>query len=190
MQPGLSPLRSMYDDSFSQLPCSLLLGSLSLIPNDTLRYTAVGLAAGAGVSCAILLKRPSVQLRNLEVTVNETEDLIRTAKEFCSRDVLVLAEESVNLLQIKRSASIIQCRILDSNTLTWKKYRLLWGEVSETTKKVKKTRTTIQLIMETERQRQFTDDINATQIVLGHRNPMGSPCVLEHPSSSRELYSV
>ncbi|KAK7048728.1 hypothetical protein R3P38DRAFT_1876348 [Favolaschia claudopus] len=181
----------MYDDdSLSRLPCSLLLASLSFIPNDTLRYTAVGLAAGAGVLSAIHLKRPSVQLKNLETTVNETEDLIRAAKEFCSRDVLILAEESVRLLEIKRSVSIIQCRILDSNTLAWKKYRLLWGEVSETAKKVKKTRTTVQLIMEAERQRQFTDDINTTQMVLGRRNPVGSPCGLEHRYSSRELYSV
>ncbi|KAK7022148.1 hypothetical protein R3P38DRAFT_3270974 [Favolaschia claudopus] len=161
-------------DAFSQIQCSLLVGLLSLIPNDGLRYTAVGLAAGVGVIYSLHLKRLSVQHRRLVSGIEETEQVIREAKEFCARDVLSLTEESVKLLEMKRWASIIQCRILDSSGFTWRYYRAVNKDLAEATNKIKKIRTAVQLIMEAERQRKFTEDINATQTVLAIR---GSPAM-------------
>ncbi|KAK7048731.1 hypothetical protein R3P38DRAFT_2871180 [Favolaschia claudopus] len=150
----------------SQLQSSLLLGALSLIPNDTLRYTAIGLAAGAGIGYAVHLKRPSIQLNRLEIFIKGTEEIILAAKGSCLRDVLSLAEESIKLLEVKRSASVIQCRILDVNRLTWKQYRILCRDIIQAVERVKRVRTTVQLIVEAERQRKFTEDIATTQTVL------------------------
>lgn len=82
-----------------QLRSSILLGSLSLIPNDTLRYTALGLTTGLCLIYAINLKRPSVQLSQLEDAAKNTEEIIRDAKVVCSRDLLSLTEEGVRLLK-------------------------------------------------------------------------------------------
>ncbi|KAK7048726.1 hypothetical protein R3P38DRAFT_1876274 [Favolaschia claudopus] len=170
----------------SHLQSSLLI-VLSLIPNHILRYTAVALAAGAGVVYTVHLKRPSVRLRHLEDAIKETEEIIGAAKEISSRDLLALTEEGVKLLEVKRSASFIHYRILDCGTPTWKIYRDLSRDIGECTKKIEKVGTSVQLIVEAERQRKLTEDINATRIVLGH---MGSPSVHEYPSSARGSYSI
>ncbi|KAK7048724.1 hypothetical protein R3P38DRAFT_2764640 [Favolaschia claudopus] len=151
-----------------QLQSSLLLASLSLIPNNTLRYMAVGVVAGVGVLYAGHLGRPSVQLRYLQVVIKETEDMIQEAKQLCSLDLLAITEESVKLLEVKRSASIIQCHILNLRTLDWKNYRLLSRDIRQSTEKVKEIAIAVQLIIEAERQRKFTEDIKATQVVLDH----------------------
>ncbi|KAJ7921295.1 hypothetical protein B0H13DRAFT_1866897 [Mycena leptocephala] len=152
-------------DNVAQLLPSMFIGSLSLIPNDTLRYSVL-LTAGLGLIYVLHLERPSVQLRQLDDTINKTEEIIQNAKALCSRDLLRLIAEGVRLLEIQRSASIIQCRILETNTFTWKKYRLLSRVIADCTKGVKKIRITVQLIVEAERQRKFTDDINATEAFL------------------------
>ncbi|KAJ7835505.1 hypothetical protein B0H13DRAFT_1913543 [Mycena leptocephala] len=124
------------------------------------------LGSGLGLVYAINLKRPSVQLRQLEDTVKTTDEIIGNAKAHCPRDLLSLTEQGVRLLKIKRSASMIQCRILETDTLSWKRYRALSRDIGDCAKGVKKIRTTVQLIAEAERQRKFTEDINATGNIL------------------------
>ncbi|KAJ7490467.1 hypothetical protein FB451DRAFT_1552181 [Mycena latifolia] len=156
----------MRDNLISQLQSSILLASLSLIPNDTLRYTLLVIAAGVAVVCVIHLKRPSTQLSQLDHDVSKTENIIRDAKLNCPRDLLGLTAKGVRLLEIKRSASMIQCRLLEMNNLTWKKYRILSRDISNCAKDVEKIRTAVQLIVEAERQRKYTDDINETEATL------------------------
>ncbi|KAJ7835616.1 hypothetical protein B0H13DRAFT_1913485 [Mycena leptocephala] len=154
-------------DKVAQLLSPLFIGSLSLIPNDTLRYSALLLAAGLGLIYVLHLERPSVQLSQLDDTINKTEEIIQNAKAFCLRDLLRLTAEGVVCWsKIKRSASMIQCRILEMNTFTWKKYRLISRDITGCAEGVKKIRTTVQLMVEAERQRKFTDDINATETFL------------------------
>jgi hypothetical protein len=86
-------------DNFSQQLLPLFIGSLSLIPNDTLRYSALLLAAGLVLIYVLHLKRPSVQLRQLDDTINKTEEIIQNAKALCSRDLLRLIAEGVRLLE-------------------------------------------------------------------------------------------
>ncbi|KAJ7489421.1 hypothetical protein FB451DRAFT_1362307 [Mycena latifolia] len=155
----VSPMR----DIIPQLQSSILLAALSLIPNDTLRYTLLEIAACLALLYVVHLKRPSTQLRQLEDIVQTTEGVLGDAKLYCPRDLLGLVEKG---LRIKRSASMIQCRLLEANTVTWKKYRLLSRDISDCTKKVKEIRTAVQLIVETERQRKYTDDISETVIIL------------------------
>jgi hypothetical protein len=70
-----------------------------LIPNGTLRYTALALTTGLCLIYAINLKRPSVQISQLEDTAKKTEEIIRDAKVVCLRDLLSLTEEGVRLLK-------------------------------------------------------------------------------------------
>ncbi|KAJ7490528.1 hypothetical protein FB451DRAFT_1389309 [Mycena latifolia] len=51
-------------------------------------------------------------------------------------------------------------------TLTWTEYRLLSGDISDCAKSVREIRTAVQLIVEAERQRKYTEDINETEAIL------------------------
>ncbi|KAJ7474051.1 hypothetical protein FB451DRAFT_1466540 [Mycena latifolia] len=172
----------MHDSLISQLQSSILLGSLSLIPNDMLRYTLLVIAAGLALVYVVHLKRPSTQLRYLEDILQKTEEILRDAKLYCPMDLLSLVDKRVRLLEssstirfmftayllhrIKCSASMIQCRLLETNTLTWKKHRLLSHDISVLTNKVKEIQTAVQLIVEAERQHKYTDDINETESIF------------------------
>jgi hypothetical protein len=83
----------------SQLLSLLFLGSLSLIPNDILRCSALGIAAGLALIYVLHLRRPLVQLSQLDDMINKTEEIIQNAKALCSRDLLSLATEGVRLLE-------------------------------------------------------------------------------------------
>ncbi|KAJ6583930.1 hypothetical protein DFH09DRAFT_1359878 [Mycena vulgaris] len=145
---------------------SIILGSLALIPNDTLRYTALAVAMGLAIIHGIHLKQPSTQLIQLEKTIRATAGIMESAKSRCPRDQLSLAEAWVRLLEAQRSASIIQCRIIETTWLTWKVYRLLSREIAECIKDVRKIRTAVQCTMEAERQRKLTEDISEAQFTL------------------------
>lgn len=86
-------------NNFSQLLSSILLGSLSLIPNDRFRYTALGVAAGLALIYAVHMKRPSVQLGQLESVIWKADEIIRDAKSFCPRDLLSLTAEGLRLVE-------------------------------------------------------------------------------------------
>ncbi|KAJ7490487.1 hypothetical protein FB451DRAFT_1361352 [Mycena latifolia] len=151
----------------AQLTVAILLWLLSLIPNNALRYTFLAIVASLALLYAIHLRRPSTQLSQLEHLVQKTEGTILDAKLHCTRDLANLLEKGVDLLKIKRAASKIHSRILETNeTFTWKKYRLLSRDISDCAKSVKEIRTAVQLIVEAERQRKYTDDINETEVIL------------------------
>ncbi|KAJ7441438.1 hypothetical protein FB451DRAFT_1569265 [Mycena latifolia] len=168
----------MRHNFISQLQSSVLLGALSLIPNNMLRYASLGIAFSLALLYAIHLKRPLTQLSQLEDVVQTTETIICDAKLHCPRDLVSLLEARVRLLKVKRSASMIQCQVLKTNTLTWKKYRLLSRDISDCVKKVEKIQNDIQLIVEAEHQRKYTDDINETEIIL---TSLRSPGMLVYP---------
>jgi hypothetical protein len=83
----------------SQLPSSLLLGFLSLIPNNALRYTLLAITICIAVLSAFHLKRPSIQLRELADFIHKTDENIGEAKSLCPRDLLNLSQQGVRLLE-------------------------------------------------------------------------------------------
>ncbi|KAJ7490504.1 hypothetical protein FB451DRAFT_621190 [Mycena latifolia] len=181
----------MCDNLVSQLQSSILLGALSLIPNDTLRYTFLVIIICIALLYIVHLKRPSTQLSQLDNIVQTTEAIICEAKLHCARDLVNLLVAGVWLLKVKRSASNIRSRMLETNTLTWKTYRLLSRDISDCVKKAKKIQNTVQLIVEAERQRKYTDDINETEIILASAR---SPGMLVYPhtmsNADQESYIV
>ncbi|KAJ7701152.1 hypothetical protein B0H17DRAFT_1195438 [Mycena rosella] len=137
----------MCDNLISQFQSSILLGALSLIPNDALRYTLLVIAVCLALFYVYHLERPSTQLS-------------------CLEDVLSLAQEGMQLSRVQRLASRIRTRLLETESFTWKEYRLCSRNISDCTKNVKQIRTAIQLIVEAEHQRKYTEDINEIEVIL------------------------
>ncbi|KAJ6585461.1 hypothetical protein B0H19DRAFT_1321106 [Mycena capillaripes] len=82
-----------------QLLSSILLGSLSLIPNNTLRYTALGTVVIVVLGYNLYLSR-TTQLHYLEQAIRQTEEIFERAKAQCNcpQDTFNLAQEWVRLL--------------------------------------------------------------------------------------------
>ncbi|KAJ7643649.1 hypothetical protein FB45DRAFT_1020476 [Roridomyces roridus] len=140
----------MYD--LTSLQSSLLFGSLSLIPNNTLRYILLALFALLILGHAIHLQQAT----------------IRHTKSYCSsKDFLCLVEQGLRLLEVKRTLSRVKCCLLGSTAvLTWKKYRLLSKDIETCATDIKKIQAVVELILEVERQRRFTEDITDTEAML------------------------
>ncbi|KAJ7643639.1 hypothetical protein FB45DRAFT_895634, partial [Roridomyces roridus] len=151
----------------TSLQSSLLFGSLSLIPNNTLRYILLALFALLTVGHAIHLQRPSVRLSCVERQVDKTETTFRHAKSYCSKDFFCLGEQGLRLLEVKRTLSRVKCCILGSMAvLTWKKYRMLSKDIEACATDLKKIQAVVELILEVERQRRLTEDITDTKAML------------------------
>ncbi|KAJ7690327.1 hypothetical protein B0H17DRAFT_1134360 [Mycena rosella] len=133
----------------------------------------VGRAMLAIAICVALLyiyhlECPSTQLSRLEhVTVTEkAEEIVRDTKLHCPRDILNLAQEGMCLSRVRRSASKIRTCLIETESFTWKEYHLFSCDISDCTKNVKQIRTAVQLIVEAERQRKYTEDINEIEVIL------------------------
>ncbi|KAJ7133567.1 hypothetical protein C8R44DRAFT_900200 [Mycena epipterygia] len=164
----------MRDSPVSQLQSSILLGALSLIPNHALRYTLLLITACLALLYVIHLKRPSTPLSQLEDMVKKVEEIIRDAKLYCPRDILSLANEGIRLLQYFISTIrfiLIAYRCDRVDTLTWKKYCVFSRDIAECAKSVKKIRIAVQLVVEAEYRRKFTEDINQTEAILTSVRP-------------------
>ncbi|KAJ6585443.1 hypothetical protein B0H19DRAFT_1059671 [Mycena capillaripes] len=82
-----------------QLISSILLGSLSLIPNNILRYTALGSVIVFTLIYNFHL-RPATRLRELEQGIQQTEEFFERAKSNpCPQDKFKLTQEWLRLLE-------------------------------------------------------------------------------------------
>ncbi|KAJ7490623.1 hypothetical protein FB451DRAFT_1361432 [Mycena latifolia] len=153
-------------DNGHRLTATIPLGSLALIPNNPLRYTALGVTVCLGVIYALYLKHPSTLLRQLEEMIQGADALLRCAKSQCPWDQISLTEEALRLLQITQATSSIKSRILQMPKLTWKTYHQFSNDIAQLTNRVKKIHDTVQLLMETERQRKLAVEISEAQFIL------------------------
>ncbi|KAJ7857452.1 hypothetical protein B0H14DRAFT_3638999 [Mycena olivaceomarginata] len=158
---------------------SLLLAVISLIPSHGVRYTALGLLLAAATLCKIYLQSPSRQLSQLAVSLNHTEEYIREAMVEVPRSYPKLTEQMRRLLEVAKTGSRIKCRVLRSETkaFSWKglrslskdiaermtTFRSLCNEIGECIRCVKDIRTTVELILEAERQRKLAGDLMETR---------------------------
>ncbi|KAJ6585456.1 hypothetical protein B0H19DRAFT_1109727 [Mycena capillaripes] len=174
-----------------QLISSILLGSLSLIPNDGLRYGALASIIVFALVYNLYLNR-ATWLRQLEQDIQRTEEFVEQAKIKCvsPRDQLKLAQEWVRLLEIERSASEMRCRILEPGRLTWKQYSRIKRRVAECTSSVNDIRTAAQLILETERQRKLAEDIAETHSVLANARSTCAVCQIVPMNSNNSSQYV
>ncbi|KAJ7213954.1 hypothetical protein GGX14DRAFT_392727 [Mycena pura] len=144
----------------TQLLTSLLLASISLIPNHAIRLAALAVSLVMALIHAIYLKYPSTQLAQLEAIINKTE--------------------------VKCSASVIRCHILESRTFLWKNYYQLSRDISACAKVISKALITVQvkpsLIVEADQQHKYAVDIQATQTALNQYRT--------HQSGYRSVYNT
>ncbi|KAJ7643652.1 hypothetical protein FB45DRAFT_1113796 [Roridomyces roridus] len=152
----------------TSLQSSLLFGSLSLIPNNTLRYILLALFVLLTLGHAVHLQRPSVRLSWVERQVDKTEATLRHANSYCSsKDFFCLGEQGLRLLEAKRTLSRVKCSLLGlTAVLTWKKFRILSKDIEVCATDIKKIQAVVELILEVERQRRFTEDITDTEAML------------------------
>ncbi|KAJ7681713.1 hypothetical protein B0H14DRAFT_3061055 [Mycena olivaceomarginata] len=161
-------LSSTMKNPTSELTPSLLLGFVALIPNHTLRYTALGLLLALAIVCSIHLKSPKAQLAHLAVFVDKIEEDIRRAMVHAPRNYSSLVEQMRRLHEVAKTASLIKCRILnsESESFSWNRFRVLSSDIGECTKDTKNICTAVKLILEAERQRKLTYDIMEIQFAL------------------------
>ncbi|KAJ7213973.1 hypothetical protein GGX14DRAFT_392746 [Mycena pura] len=161
----------MYD---TQLLSSLLIASISLIPNQTIRLAALAVSLVTAFIHAIYLKYPSTQLAQLEAIIDKTEQVIQDAEAHCLTSPFILVEANLRLLEVKFSASYIRCHILESRTFMWKNYYQLSRDISTCAQVISKALITVQvtplasLIVEADQQHKYAVDIRATQTALDH----------------------
>ncbi|KAJ7643713.1 hypothetical protein FB45DRAFT_895867 [Roridomyces roridus] len=171
----------------TSLQTSLLAGSLSLIPNSTLRYLLLALFVVSTLVHAIHVRRPSVQLRRVEDQIKDIDEIIRHAGRFCTaKDRLSLGEHAVWLLEVKRGVSMVKCRILEATSmLTWKKYRLIAKDIAIYAKDAKRIKAAVELLVEVECQRRLTEDISETETILsGFRHSSGFSASVKNQNSN------
>ncbi|KAJ7857493.1 hypothetical protein B0H14DRAFT_2578382 [Mycena olivaceomarginata] len=144
--------------------------------------TALGLLLAAAILCKIHLQPPSVQLSQLAVSLNHTEEYIQEATVEAHRSYSKLRDQRQCLCEVAKTASCIKCRILRSETkaFSWKgfrslskdigecitRFRSLSNEIGECIRCVKDIRTDVELILEAERQRKLAGDPTETPLTL------------------------
>ncbi|KAJ7617437.1 hypothetical protein DFH06DRAFT_1342855 [Mycena polygramma] len=151
----------------TQLISSILLGSLSLIPNNPLRYVALASTVAVALLYHLHL-RPTAILDQLAQRIKQTEDVFKRAKsnDVCPRDRFSLAAEWVRLLEVKRSISEMQCRLWAGGRPTYKQYWQVNRRVAKCVNSADDIRTAVQLIVEAESQRKIAEDITETHTML------------------------
>ncbi|KAJ7213958.1 hypothetical protein GGX14DRAFT_444700, partial [Mycena pura] len=165
--PQQSP-PNMHESPVSQLLSSLFLGSICLIPNHTIRLAALAVSLVMVLVYIIYAKYPSTQLGQLEAIIEKTEQVVQDAGAHCCIGPFILVEANLRLLEVKRSASLIRCHILESHwhTSIWKKYYRLSRDISSCTQVISKVLIAVQLIVEADQQRKYAADIHAARTAL------------------------
>ncbi|KAJ7834865.1 hypothetical protein B0H14DRAFT_2590610 [Mycena olivaceomarginata] len=161
---------------------SILLAVIALIPDHGVRYTVLGLLLAAVILCTIHLQSPPMQLCQLAVSLNQTEEYIQEATVEAPQSYSELRDQRRRLCEVAKTASRIKCRILRSErkAFSWKGFRLLSkdigehitrfrslsNEIGECIRCVKDIRTDVELILEAERQCKLAGDPTETPSTL------------------------
>ncbi|KAJ7744612.1 hypothetical protein B0H16DRAFT_1559602 [Mycena metata] len=157
----------------SHFVLSAVLTCVAAIPNHTLRYTALGLTAACTLIYNIRIRSPRKNLHRLAQLIDRTDRRIHYATTHCPRYHFELAEQTLRLLHVYHTVSVIYCRILAlrSQRFSWTQYRLILNDIGACIKRVKSIGDVVEHIIEAERQRQLADDMNEVQAVLAIASP-------------------
>ncbi|KAF8215138.1 hypothetical protein K438DRAFT_1749219 [Mycena galopus ATCC 62051] len=120
-----------------------LLALVAAVPNNTIRYSALGLIVCSNALCSIHFKSTTAQSHKLATIIDETEELLRRTMALRPREYIDLAEQMSQLLEAKKNASSIKCRILTSEGgwLNRNEYHVLSNEIAACAKRVQNIRT-------------------------------------------------
>ncbi|KAJ6585459.1 hypothetical protein B0H19DRAFT_1059682 [Mycena capillaripes] len=164
-----------------QLLSSIILGSLSLIPNNIIRYTALGTVIVFALVYNVYLNR-TTWLHQLErkqsafaqgTTSSSRRNGSGCWSEFSQSTFFATAYQYV---RVKQSVSEIRWRGSETATLTWKQYWRLKRRVAECTTRVNCIRTAVELILEAELQRKLAEDITEARSALENSRAACAVC--------------
>ncbi|KAJ7328372.1 hypothetical protein DFH08DRAFT_815873 [Mycena albidolilacea] len=156
--------RTMKTPTSEQLT-SILLATIALIPDHGVRYTVLGLLLAAVILCTIHLQSPPMQLCQLTVSLNQTEEYLYSRgdgrgppKLFRTQGPKALPLRAFSWKGFRSLSKDIGERIT--------RFRSLSNEIGECIHCVKDIRTDIELILEAERQRNLAGDPAETPSTL------------------------
>ncbi|KAJ6583951.1 hypothetical protein DFH09DRAFT_1075567 [Mycena vulgaris] len=84
---------------------SIVLWILSLIPNNLIRYIALGLVSAWFIVASVHLQNPTARMQHLEDAIKSAEETLERAKSNCARNRLDLGEGESRLLHYRRPRS-------------------------------------------------------------------------------------
>ncbi|KAJ7904158.1 hypothetical protein B0H13DRAFT_1881648 [Mycena leptocephala] len=152
---------------------SIIFGVLALVPGTISRYVCLALAFVSFIFFAAGHQGLAEKLIQLEDVIEALEEILERAKTASSyaRNHVEVIDAGCRLLQVKLSASKIQCNLLAMRSATWKIYltnmRPILHSIDQCAKEVKEIHAAMLLIIEEERQRKLTEGIIESQEVLG-----------------------
>ncbi|KAF8169987.1 hypothetical protein K438DRAFT_1773922 [Mycena galopus ATCC 62051] len=151
---------------------SIIFGAPSLIPQN--RYIVWGLVSTSGIIYAANQQCPSIKLGRVEAAIKSVEETLKHVKENCVGNHIELVHLTSRLFKAKLSASKIQTRMLETQSVTTYKEFVqylqalfeIMRDINQCAKKVEAIRTSTLRIIEAERQRQFSAGIEESREIM------------------------
>ncbi|KAJ6554401.1 hypothetical protein B0H19DRAFT_1262766 [Mycena capillaripes] len=157
-------------DTNPNLRSTVLFGVLTSIYGTTWHYISIAFAFMWLAFLAARNYTPAKKFNVLEAAIKTTEEILERAKATCAINHLELVDAECRLLQVKFSASKIQCQMLEAHNASWKTSiksgRALLRTIDQCASEVKAIQTLMLLIIEEECQRKLNEGIKHSQEVL------------------------
>ncbi|KAJ7849273.1 hypothetical protein B0H13DRAFT_2361353 [Mycena leptocephala] len=118
----MSDSDSTYPPQRSSLILFFATAALSLIPDDVLRYSSLGVVLTSLGIYAAHRKRPLARLDALNDRIKAATDILARARSECLQDRSDLDRINQDLLRVKFSASFIHSNLLEAQDAPWKLY--------------------------------------------------------------------
>ncbi|KAJ7291013.1 hypothetical protein C8J57DRAFT_1586336 [Mycena rebaudengoi] len=154
----------------SQLLSFALIALTTFIPNDSLRYIALGSTLLSLVGYAIFANNLSSQAACCETFMQEIEALFVTVTKECARDLRFITEVGLQLTLAKQSLSELRMRMLLTSEITWRAYplhlRIVLLSIAECRRTFEELRSSMQVALERARQQAYIEDINRRRRAL------------------------
>ncbi|KAJ7290940.1 hypothetical protein C8J57DRAFT_1211475 [Mycena rebaudengoi] len=184
------------DNLSSQLLSFVLIALTTFIPNDSLRYIALGSTLLSLVGYAVFDNNLSSQATRCETVMQEIEALFITVTKECARDLRFITEVGLQLMLAKQSLSELRMRMLLTSEITWRAYpshlRIVLLSIAECRRKFGELRSSMQVALERARQQAYIEDINQRRRTLvafgGEQADMGQGSHLRFPRANSHLF--
>ncbi|KAJ7290945.1 hypothetical protein C8J57DRAFT_1491473 [Mycena rebaudengoi] len=158
------------DNLLSQLLSFALIALTTFIPNDSLRYIALGSTLLSLVGYTVFANNLSSQAARCETVMQEIEALFITVTKECARDLRFITEVGLQLTLAKQLLSELRMRMLLTSEITWRAYplhlRIVLLSITECRRNFEELRSSMQVALERVRQQAHMEDINRRRRAL------------------------
>ncbi|KAF7335192.1 hypothetical protein MSAN_02352500 [Mycena sanguinolenta] len=154
------------------LSTPIVLGAISLIPYN--RYVLWGLCTASLVLYLADGQRPSSKLGLLEASIDSVGKILESANKSCTRNYVELIDARSEFYEVKLSGSNIKYRLLETHDIsTWNEFveyvrysMEMWQSIRQYEKELKEIKISILRIVEAERQRELSEDIQTFREII------------------------